>query len=379
MNDENRQKPVPETHHAPYAAQRRPKLKELNVASMLATDPPPVPWLADPIAVRGALTLVAGREGQGKSLVASAVAVAVATGAPVAGIPAQRGTVLVIDAENGQHEIHRRVRGLGLPAEAANRFHVVEAEGFSLASDRDELLKLMKKHRPDLVVLDSFRSLWPGGDENDSAAVHAVLDPLRNELRRLRAAGILLHHAGKNGGYRGSTGIGAACEITFALERVDGDPVRERRRLRNEKCRPAAEPPSRWLTLDAEGGRVHVNEAEPYEGDGGAGSPVRAELREPVLEAVRSGAVRLSEIARSVHRPPKDGSVRRVLSECVEEGILTKTRDGSYGVAEDCENGPGTPAPGTPTSSAGGASAPPPTPGDTVAPPTICDPWSDAA
>src|SRR6476659_364903 len=79
-----------------------PRLRKLDVADMLATTPPEVDWLVEPLLVRGYVTLLAGREGEGKSFLAQALSIAVASGGSAAGLVASRGKVLMIDAENAQ-------------------------------------------------------------------------------------------------------------------------------------------------------------------------------------------------------------------------------------------------------------------------------------
>ena len=49
-------------------------LRVLDVEMMLATLPPPVPWVVEPILARGCVTIPAGREGRGKSMLALALA-----------------------------------------------------------------------------------------------------------------------------------------------------------------------------------------------------------------------------------------------------------------------------------------------------------------
>jgi hypothetical protein len=135
--------------------------------------------------------------------------------------------VSIIDAENGRYEIHRRVKSLGLPSEGVE---LHEPEGFDLRHDLADLERVLEADRPDLLVLDAYRSLW-GGEENDSREVAAVLDPLRNLVRRFDVGALLLHHSGKgNGGYRGSSAIGASAELGFTLARDPGDPESRRGR-----------------------------------------------------------------------------------------------------------------------------------------------------
>ena len=187
---------------------------------MVANDPPPLPWVIEGLAIERTLTLLSGKEGEGKSLLSMGLATGVALGENVAGFACAPHKVLIVDAENGEYEIRRHVKTLGLPSEG---IAFAEADGFHLANDLSGLDALIQQEQPALVILDSFRSLWPGGDENDSGAVAAVLDPLRNLLRRRGPAGILLHHVSRAGNeYRGTSAIGAALELGFRLSRHPG-------------------------------------------------------------------------------------------------------------------------------------------------------------
>ncbi|HTB49682.1 MAG TPA: AAA family ATPase, partial [Solirubrobacteraceae bacterium] len=80
---------------------------------MVATPPPPVPWLAPPMLPRAALTALYAPGGDGKSLLSMALAVAIAYGSELAGIECKHGMTVYLDAENGESEIHRRIYMLG--------------------------------------------------------------------------------------------------------------------------------------------------------------------------------------------------------------------------------------------------------------------------
>ena len=61
---------------------------------MVGSSPPPVPWVVEGLAVEGSLTLISGKEGEGKSLLAMSLAAGVALGEDVAGVPCKRTGVL---------------------------------------------------------------------------------------------------------------------------------------------------------------------------------------------------------------------------------------------------------------------------------------------
>jgi hypothetical protein len=86
--------------------------------------------------------------------------------------------VLVIDAENGEAEIHRRVRGLGVKP---GTLVYVEAERFDLRADLRDVEALLAHYRPDALMLDSLRSLAPGWTRTTPA-------PSRRPLGRCAAS-----------------------------------------------------------------------------------------------------------------------------------------------------------------------------------------------
>lgn len=300
--------------------QLRP-LRVLDVERMLTTEPPPVPWVAEPLLARGCVTLLAGREGQGKSMLALALSAAIGHGATVAGLRCLPGRALIVDAENGQREVHRRVHGLDVKRET---LAYAEAVGFDLATDIEEITELVGANEPTVLVLDSLRSLAPGLDENDSRAAEAALRPVSRLAQERDIPVLLLHHAGKRGHeYRGSTAIGAAVEIGFTLSRHEDDPDRRRRRLTCWKCRPAPEPAARWLTLEATEGSVVIAEAEPFR-------PERQHRQDDRRERVRDA---LSETPQSVRAIADAADVSkttadRILRALAEDGDATQTAVG---------------------------------------------------
>jgi DNA-binding NarL/FixJ family response regulator len=241
-------------------------LRRVDVAHMLSSEPEPVHWIAEGIVARGTLTLLAGREKEGKSLLALAIAARAAIGGGLlAGIDIRSARTVVVDAENGERELHRRLRSSGLAPEHADRIEVYETHAHDLRQHLHDLERVLESHKPDLLILDSWRSLWDG-DENDAGEVARVLDPLRNLIRQHNAGAVLVHHMRKGGGYRGSSAIGASVENIIELARLDDDPERRRRRLRNVACRYEEEAGERWLTIEAdrERGMILLGETEPY-------------------------------------------------------------------------------------------------------------------
>lgn len=59
--------------HRRRTARPRARLTRLDTGQMLRTPPPDVPWLVEPVLADGLLTIVAGREGEGKSMLSRSV------------------------------------------------------------------------------------------------------------------------------------------------------------------------------------------------------------------------------------------------------------------------------------------------------------------
>lgn len=326
---------------------RGSRLRSFDVSRMLVTDPPPVPWVVDGLVARGILTLLAGREGVGKSMFAAALAVAVASGGGRVGpLTCHAGSVLIVDAENGEAEAHRRVRGLGLPDDVAASFSWFECVAGDLLNpdgiaDLDDVLGEL---RPALVVLDSFASLWRGR-ENEAEHVQPDLDVLRNLLRRHDAGGLLLHHQGKGSAeYRGSTAIGAACEITAGLGREQGDPDPSRTFIQPWKVRPAVRWPRVWLRMTADRGAVFVDEAEPYQDPSAVppGRPpvIRETACDEIAALLRSAEAPMSQgaIIAALSRPKGDRTTRRALRALLDAGEVQHGPNGyTAGVAKPPE------------------------------------------
>lgn len=327
---------------------------------MLSETPPPIPWLLRGMIARGVLTAITGREGEGKSLVALAFAAAIASGrSDVAGIPCAAGRTLILDAENGEQEIWRRVRALDPPTKG---FEFFEVEFLDLRHHLAEVESVLREHEPDLVVIDAWRSMW-GGDEDRASEAGPVLDHLRNLVRRYDAGCVLLHHAGWDRArpYRGSTSLGAAVDMGFVLGHHDGDRDSGRRFLRCWKSRLAAKPPDRWLRVAERDGRVFVDLAQAP--DRNARDTTKARDLEPrLLEAARRECRgTLTTLAEAVGENAKNRTVRTALNGLVAAGHLKREDDGRYLVAE----------PSRPNGGVGGVAtgAPPLRGSDTPTPP----------
>jgi hypothetical protein len=309
------------------------KLRVLDTHRLVTTPPEPLDWIAEGIYARGKLTLFGGREKGGKSLVQLGLAVCMASGGgEIAGISVKPGTVLIIDAENGEREIHRRLRAIGLKPEHSERLVCAEARGFDLREDLGQVVDLIDRYEPDLLLLDSFRALWRG-DERDEAQVADALDPLRELSHdRVLAAG-LTHHAQKAGEeYRGSSAIGASVEWVVMLSRVRDDLDRTRRKLSNPLARFAREREDRWLSICSEGddGPVWLDGAEAFKRP-----KPRDETAQAVMDTLTGDVKSRSEIARLAGLSPS--TTARILRDLKNDGLAVETAGGWVAAADHAD------------------------------------------
>jgi hypothetical protein len=315
---------------------RTVKLTTLDTEHLLLTPPPPIDWLAEGVFARGKLCMLGGREKQGKSMLALALSVCgVMGGGELAGIRVKPMKVLIVDAENGEEELHRRLHAMQMEVAYASDLVLIEARGLELRQDITLLEDLVREHKPDLLLLDSYRSLWMG-DENDTGQNAAALDPVR-ALAHDAGVGIgLTHHSQKNGQeYRGSSAIGACIEWCVMLSRAQDDDDRYRRRLSNPLSRFARERDDRWLRLhsDDDEGPVSVDAAEPSVPARDA--PAREGAESELLDYFRHFATYIggvgemaktswstSDLLRAIGRNPKDGTAYRAVNRLAERGVI---------------------------------------------------------
>lgn len=164
-----------------------------------------VPFLA----VSGRLTLFVAREKFGKSTFLRAAAAAVSRGAKFLGQPTIQGPVLWMVLEELLADAVFKLQKFDPDLE--NSF-LLQA---SLERRFEELKQEVAALRPRLLVIDTLASYAEGedADENSSMAWTRLLNQLRRLAEEFDVAVVLLHHATKrDGGYRGSSAIGASVD-----------------------------------------------------------------------------------------------------------------------------------------------------------------------
>ena len=102
-----------------------------------------------------------------------------------------------------------------------------------------QFIKLMEDHKPKLVVIDSLIGCSGGRafDENKSDFATPLYWLTKNNGQLFPATTILIiHHANKNGGFRGTSAIRDAVDETWSLKRPESDP--QKRSKEQQQLKP---------------------------------------------------------------------------------------------------------------------------------------------
>ena len=292
----------------------------------------PVRWLVDGIAPADEPTLLYGDGGAGKSTVAAALALVVATGRRLGPFrlvgPAR--PVLVCDWESTAQEWARRIGALcravghGRPPTMHHR-----SEAAPLTDVAEGLRALVRREGIGLVVVDSLMAAVGGPITPETTS------PFYNALRGLGVTVLLVHHltkaeAGRESGpprAYGDVTITNRARSAWALVRDEGaDPEEMQVVMTHTKLNGGARRPSLGVSLvhqDAEGPEyaITVGQFDPLE----SGS---TNLRAPdlLLAALRRGDASEAQLAEDTGLART--TLRRGLGSLVERGYALRLGGG---------------------------------------------------
>jgi energy-coupling factor transporter ATP-binding protein EcfA2 len=165
----------------------------------------PVHWLWKDRIPLGELTLLAGREGIGKSTIAYTLAAWITTGTMKGRFMGSPRSVLVAATEDSwEHTIVPRLMAAGADLERVYRVDVVTEEGFdgllTLPSDISDLDQAIRQSDAVLVLLDPLMSrLSAQLDSHKDAEVRIALEPLTAFAKRAGVSVLGIIHVNKSG------------------------------------------------------------------------------------------------------------------------------------------------------------------------------------
>jgi len=177
------------------------------------------------------VVLIYGAGGDGKSMSAWTLAKHVAAGSPflVRGkmMPVQQGPVLLLNGDQPLVQLKEQLEEVDYPLDSNTKV-LTDWQLQRYA----QFIKMMEKVQPKLVVIDSLIGCSGGRafDENKSDFATPLYWLTRNNGVLFPATTILIiHHANKQGGFRGTSAIRDAVDETWALKKPSKDQVEGRK------------------------------------------------------------------------------------------------------------------------------------------------------
>nr|HPK27472.1 AAA family ATPase [Anaerolineaceae bacterium] len=216
-------------------------------AAYYLSERPPIEYVVERLIAESSVNVWFGQWGAKKTWAAIDLAVCVASGKQWLGMATEPCNVLIIDEESGDTRLANRIKDtmrgeLGQMANASVPIKSVSLAQFNLLKrpdDADLLARLVLELDAKLIIIDALADVMLGGDENAVKDTQPVFANLRFIAELTGAAFIVIHHANKGGGYRGSSAIAGAIDtllsveskqdnslITFKTEKMrDGEPL----------------------------------------------------------------------------------------------------------------------------------------------------------
>ena len=301
---------------------------ELLIDMANVPDEPP-DYVLEPLAAKGALTLLVGKRSSYKTFVALLAGARCHTGGGnLAGLRCAPARTLYVDAENGARLMRRRFTTAGITTDG---LLVADGTRIRLPAGLKLLRELVQATASEFVILDALRRLTPGLDEDSSRDMAPVMADLADLARDLHVAILLLHHQSSKPGAppsRGSSAIEDQADVVMRLMRYRG------RRLKlwvgeAGKFRIDEEPEPLWLGMNTVGGLLTIGATEPAAEDDDDDAEPSAEDR--LVERIEglAGQVRAdltgggwtpARLAAAVGSDQRSGTFQRALSRLVEAG-----------------------------------------------------------
>jgi AAA domain-containing protein len=233
----------------------------LSAPGLLAAQLAPRQPILAPLLAQKSLMMLYGPRGLGKTFVALGLAWAAAAGGDFLKWRATRPhRVLYLDGEMAAYDMKERVAMMGPPPETL-QFLLADLERDRLPDLGDGRGQRALFERcgikPDLLVLDNLASLV--GLKSDGLNRWSAMQRFLITLRRAGVAVLMVHHANKDGGQRGTSRHEDVLDVVLAIRRpVDYEPKHGARfELHFEKARGLfgedADPLEARLSIDVNG------------------------------------------------------------------------------------------------------------------------------
>lgn len=195
----------------------------VSLSELMARPDAPVNYLLDGRLVAGTVSVIVAKPKVGKSTLARNLALAVSRGRPFLGSPTLQGEVIYLALEERPEEIKADFKAMGAAGDEPIQIHAANAPEDALP----QLIQLVRRRKPCLVVIDPLFRLARIRDEKAYAETYQALGPLIDIARESGTHILLTHHAGKSmkadavDAPLGSTALGGIVSTLLVLKRVE--------------------------------------------------------------------------------------------------------------------------------------------------------------
>lgn len=314
---------VPTEPQREFVAAPRVRFKLYGVDDL--PDEGALPFLLDGVLPASVLAEIHGAPGTGKSFIALAMSLSVATGVPFLGCDARQGQVVYVAAERFTG-LRRRIgawsQAHGHPSLAA--MHVMnEAVNLIDASETRAFANVIGRlvPRPALIVLDTLSRCLAGVDENSQRDMTKVVGSIERIRQATGASVLLIHHTRKAGDLeRGSTVLRGAADLMMSVTKGKDGLV-----LRADKTNDMPPFPELHVRLQTVGGSCTVALASADGDDPLEVVPQLSAKARAVLQALQDepDGVPLKGLAQAA-RTSSSAVGRLCKDELLKAGLVTK-------------------------------------------------------
>lgn len=204
-----------------------PKLQIHHAAEALEPQPP-MEYVVKNLLTKGSVTLIYGEPGSKKTYALGSLGVCVAIGKTWLEFETVPTKVLFLDEESGRVRFTRRLGEIMRGEEAGPQtpFTYICLGGFKLDKANDNVLlqTIIEEYAVGLIIIDALADVMDG-DENAKQDTQPIFTNMKRLAEQTGTAVIIIHHANKQGGYRGSSAIKGAVDNMILVESKNGTNV----------------------------------------------------------------------------------------------------------------------------------------------------------
>ena len=155
----------------------------------------PMPFLVEGFLPRGYLCVLASAPKEGKTCLATALALAVATGTPFAGMPTVQSSVLWLASEESRYERSLILKQSPLVDPATPLYTCYEHLPIDREESLDLIMEWVNRTQARLVVVDPLHAATSGRSLQDGWNARRSLQQFKQMFANNGITGLVLHHA----------------------------------------------------------------------------------------------------------------------------------------------------------------------------------------